>query len=212
VKKTLRDVGGAQYPMLTRTNYAEWVVLMKVMLKARRLWAAVTVGAADEEDDQSAMEAILKSVPAEYVVTLGAKNSAKEVWESLETMRLGGDRVRKAKAQQLRREYEAIAFRDGEAIEDFALQLSTLVSQLAQVGAVIGEEAVAKYLRAVLPRFAPIALSIETLLDMSTLSIEDVTGQLQAVEDRAEAPARTTAGGQLLLTEEQWAARLHERK
>ena len=28
VKKTVRDVGGAQYPMLTRTNYAEWVVLM----------------------------------------------------------------------------------------------------------------------------------------------------------------------------------------
>ena len=46
VQKTLRDVGGAQYPMLTRTNYAEWVVLMKVMLKARRLWAAVTVGTA----------------------------------------------------------------------------------------------------------------------------------------------------------------------
>ena len=61
VKKMVRDVGGAQYPMLTRTNYAEWVVLMKVMLKARRLRAAVTVGTADEEDDQSAMEAILKS-------------------------------------------------------------------------------------------------------------------------------------------------------
>jgi len=128
VQKTLRDVGGAQYPMLTRTNYAEWVVLMKVMLKARCLWAAVTVGAADEEDNQSAMEAILKSVPTEYVVMLGAKNSAKEAWESLETMRLGGNRVRKAKAQQLRREYEAIAFRDGEAIEDFALRFSTLVS------------------------------------------------------------------------------------
>ena len=61
VKKTVRDVGGAQYPLLTRTNYAEWVVLMKVMLKARRLWAAVTVGTADEEDDKLAMEAILKS-------------------------------------------------------------------------------------------------------------------------------------------------------
>jgi len=47
---------------------------------------------------------------------------------------------------------------------------------------------------------------------MSTLSIEDVTGQLKAVEDRAEAPARTTAGGQLLLTEEQWAARVREKK
>jgi len=152
MKKTVRDVGDAQYPMLTRTNYAEWVVLMKVMLKARRLWAAVTVGTADEEDDQSAMEAILKSVPTEYVVPLGAKDSAKEAWESLETMRLGGDRVRKAKAQQLRREYEAIAFRDGEAIEDFALRLTSLVSQLAQVGVDIGEEeAAAKYLRVVPP-------------------------------------------------------------
>jgi len=111
VKKTVRDIGGAQYPMLTHTNYAEWVVLMKVMLKARRLWAAVTVGTADEEDEQSAMEAILNSVPAKYVVSLGAKVSAKEAWESLEMMRLGGDRVRKAKAQQLRREYEAIAWR-----------------------------------------------------------------------------------------------------
>ena len=131
MKKTVRDVGGAQYTMLTRTNYAEWVVPMKVMLKARRLWVAVTVGTADEEDDQSAMEAILKSVPTEYFVPLGAKDSAKEVRESLETMRLGGDRVRKAKAQQLRREYEAIVFRDGEAIEDFTLRLTSLVSQLA---------------------------------------------------------------------------------
>ena len=62
------------------------------------------------------------------------------------------------------------------------------------------------------PRFAQIALSIETLLDMSTLSIEDVTGRLKVVEDRAETPARTAAGGQLLLTEEQWAAPLRERK
>ena len=150
MKKTARDVGGAQYPMLTRTNYAEWVVLMKVMLKARRLWAAVTVATADEEDDQSAMEAILKLVPTEYAVPLDAKDSAKEAWESLETMRLGGDRVRKAKAQQLRREYEAIAFRDGEAIEDFALRLTSLVSQLAQVSVDIGEEkTVAKYIRVV---------------------------------------------------------------
>ena len=98
MKKTVHDVGSAQYPMLMRTNYAEWSVLMKVMLKARRLWAAVTVGTADEEDDQSAMEAILKSVPAEYIVPLGAKDSAKEAWESLEMMQLGGDRVRKANA------------------------------------------------------------------------------------------------------------------
>ena len=99
VKKTVRDVGRTQYPMLTCTNYIEWSVLMKMMLKARRLWAAVTVGTADEDEDQSAMEAILKSVPSEYVIALSAKDSTKETWESLESMQLSGDHVRKAKAQ-----------------------------------------------------------------------------------------------------------------
>ena len=47
---------------------------------------------------------------------------------------------------------------------------------------------------------------------MSTLSIEEVTGRLKAVEDRAEAPTRMTAGAHLQLTEEQWAARVCERK
>jgi hypothetical protein len=32
VKKTMRDIGSAQYPMLMHTNYAEWSVMMKEML------------------------------------------------------------------------------------------------------------------------------------------------------------------------------------
>lgn len=35
VQKTVRDIVGAQYLMLTHTNYGEWTVLMKVMLKAK---------------------------------------------------------------------------------------------------------------------------------------------------------------------------------
>jgi hypothetical protein len=45
-------------------------------------------------------------------------------------------------------------------------------------------------------------LSIETLLDVSTLSIEEVTGRLKATEDDAiEVPI---VEGKLLLTEEEW--------
>ncbi|KAF8783882.1 hypothetical protein HU200_000329 [Digitaria exilis] len=213
VKKTVRDICGAQYPILTRSNYSEWEVMMKVMLKARGLWQVIDSGTDDEQEDQMAMETILKAVPPEFVTTLGSKDSATEAWDCLKTMRLGGDWVRKAKVQQLRREYEAIAFREGEAVEDFALRLTTVVTQLAQLGDKIGdEETVAKYLCVVPPRFAQIALSIETLLDLSTLSIEDVTGRLKAVEDRAAVPAYTTASEKLLLTQEEWAVRARERK
>ena len=40
VKQLVRDIGSAQFSMLTRSNYDEWAVIMKVMLKARGLWAA----------------------------------------------------------------------------------------------------------------------------------------------------------------------------
>jgi len=51
VQRVVREVGSANYPMLTRTNYVEWAVLMQVMLEARYLWEAVSVSGVDRHDD-----------------------------------------------------------------------------------------------------------------------------------------------------------------
>jgi hypothetical protein len=194
VKKTIRDVGNAQFPTLTRTNYAEWEVLVKVMFKARGLWKAVDVGTEDEEEDQLAMEGILKAVPPEYRVALGNKGSAKEAWDALKTMRLGGDRAREAKAQQVRRDYDALEFKDGEAAEDFALRLTGMVTELGVLGAPVTErDAVRKFLRVVPERYSQVAISIETCLQMEDLTIEDVSGRLKAAEDRYSSRAVKTA-------------------
>jgi hypothetical protein len=48
------------------------------------------------------MEAILAFVPQEYQEPLGAKKTAKEAWDAIAAMRIGSDRAKKAKAQQLR--------------------------------------------------------------------------------------------------------------
>ena len=46
-------------------------------------------------------------------------------------------------------------------------------------------------------------VSIQTLLDVSTLTLADVTGRLKAAEDELEAPpASLHNGGRLYLTEE----------
>ena len=37
VQRTVKEVSGANWPVLTHTNYGEWAALMKVMLKVRKL-------------------------------------------------------------------------------------------------------------------------------------------------------------------------------
>ena len=72
---------------------------IKVKLRARWLRNAVDKGNDNEEDNMSALEAILAVVPAEYRESLGAKSSAKEAWEAIAAMRVGSDRAKKATAQ-----------------------------------------------------------------------------------------------------------------
>ncbi|XP_071680544.1 uncharacterized protein [Lolium perenne] len=205
VERVVKDVGGGSYPMLTRTNYTEWSLLMKVKLQARGIWDAIELSADDYQEDRMALEAILQAVPPEMMAGLAVKRTAKEAWEAIRAMRVGSDRVRKGKVQQLKKEFEMISFHDGESVDDFALCLTNLVTSLATLGAPIDEtQVVEKFLRVVPPRLSQIALAIETLLDTSDMSLEEVTGRLKAAEDRLELHEPAREQGKLLLTEEQW--------
>ena len=106
---------------------------MEVMLEARGHWEAVDKGGVDRVDDRLAMEAIFRTVPPEMVTSL-AKKTAKEAWNAIKTMRVGSERSRKATAQKVRKDYEAISFRDGESIDDFAMRLTGIVHQLEVFG------------------------------------------------------------------------------
>lgn len=70
-------------------------------------------------------------------------------------MRIGSARAKKAKVQQLHRDFDDMKFRPGEAVEDFGLRLQSLVNQLTVFGKVMEEEVVSKFLRAVLPKNHP---------------------------------------------------------
>jgi hypothetical protein len=129
--RTVKEIGNAGWPMLTKTNYTDWAALMRVMLQGRQLWDAIHVAAADYTDDRNALEALCKAVPEELRGSIANKPTAKAAWESLKTRYIGVDRVRKAKAKTLRREFDGITFKEGESIDDFASRITRITDQLA---------------------------------------------------------------------------------
>lgn len=214
IHRVVKEAGGAaNYPLLTRTNYNDWSLLMKIKLQARCLWGAIDPGGVELHEDRMALDAICSAVPPEMISTLATKASAKEAWDCIRILRVGDDRIRKASAQKVRMEYESLVLRDGETVEDFAMRLTSTVNQLATLGdPEPADKVVEKYLRVARPRFTQLVLSIETLLDISTLSLEEVTGRLKAAEDAMPLPSSSSDNaGKLYLTEEEWLER-HKKK
>jgi hypothetical protein len=140
------------------------------------------------------------------VYTLAVKGTTKESWETVKTMQLGVTRVHDAKATVLKKLLEAIKFNDGEDIDDFGMLLSSLVSQHGVLGMKISElDIIHKFLAAVPKKFSQMVCSFETLLDLDTLSMEELIGRLKAAKERYELEElEVKHAGKLLLSEEEW--------
>jgi len=200
--------------MLMRSNYAEWAVLMKCNFEILEVWEAIEPGGADvkRKDDRQAMGGILRSVPQEIRQILAAKKTVKEAWEAVKSMRIGAEHVKEANAQRLLQEFENIKFKDAETVDEFALRIGALAADLRVSGENIQDSRVVKKLLRVLPqRYGQIAISIETLLDLKTLTIEELVGRLKMTEDCLGIEAVIEKTGSLLLSEEDWLKKYRHR-
>jgi hypothetical protein len=200
-------VGLANWPLLTKTNYTEWALIMKIKLQARNLWEAIEPEDVTLQEDRMALDAITSAVPQEMLASLAVKVTAAEAWEAVRSLRIDSETVRNVRAQRLRTEFESIRFKESESVDDFTMRLGSLVAALGTLGEVIKEQQVVQKLLRVIPKhLSQVAVVIEVTQDLSKLTLEDAGGRLRTVEDRvvedgALPPPRVD--GKLLLTEEQ---------
>ncbi|CAN6381799.1 unnamed protein product [Urochloa humidicola] len=200
-----------ELPLLTKANYHEWSLVMKVPLEAMELWDAVEADCKECAKDRPALAAVLHAVPSEMKVELAVKKSVKEAWEAVKKMRVGDDRVKSVSVQRLVKEFENVAFRDGESVDDFAMRINGLVASLRELGeAMEDSHVVKKILRVVPKKFKLVAVAIEMFTDFNTTSAEEVVGRPCVAEDvdvDEAVDGIANSIGRLLLTEEQWEAR-----
>ncbi|XP_020260266.1 uncharacterized protein LOC109836694 [Asparagus officinalis] len=199
-----------QYPTLSRDNYASWAIKMKVYMKAQDVWDAIEPAAGasvEHRKDQMALAAIYQGIPEETLMVIAEKQTAKEAWETLKTMHLGADRVRNAKVQTLKSEFELLRMKENDNVDDFSTKLTGVVNKIRALGGEMEENyVVRKLLRAVPERFLTIVSTIEQFGDIDDMTLEEAIGRLKAHEERARV-FRNNVDDHLLLTHAEWQAR-----
>jgi hypothetical protein len=176
----------------------------------RHIWEAVRYGGVDYYEDRRALDALIAAVPSEMQFTLSKKWTTKEAWNAITAARIDSGRARKTTLQALHKEWENLAFKPVDDVDDFALCLNTLQQKMVQFGddTYDEERAVEKLFRCILEKYKQIARSIESVLDLSMMSIEEAIGRLKVVDGDEPQPLSgpITIGGKLHLTREQWEA------
>ncbi|GJX69130.1 ribonuclease H-like domain, reverse transcriptase, RNA-dependent DNA polymerase [Tanacetum coccineum] len=116
--------------MLTRSNYAAWAIKMRVFMQAQGVWEAIEPRtrntAIDVKKDKLALAAIYQGIPEDLLLSLAEKQTAKDAWETLKTMFMGAERVKTAKVQTLKAEFETLSMKDTEIIDDFAMKVNNI--------------------------------------------------------------------------------------
>jgi hypothetical protein len=164
---------------------------MKVKLKARGLWWAIDVGDVDDQEDMMALDALCSAVPPEMARVISDKETTMETWKAIATMRVGDEHVKENSAQELRQEFELATFKDGETVEDFALCLMGMQASQQTLGVVLEDkQLVFKILHSAPTRYQQMVVAICTLLDISTLSVVEVTWRLRCQRTRSRRPQR----------------------
>ncbi|XP_074361870.1 uncharacterized protein LOC141702070 [Apium graveolens] len=122
-------------------------------------------------------------------------------------MCLGSDRIRQAKMQTLKSEFEVLSMKETETIGEFCMMLNDLVTNIRALGEIVEKcYVVKKLLRAVPSRFLQISSVMEQFGKLNEMSIEEAVGSLKAHEEKTHGQIEKL-GNQLLLTEDEWAKR-----
>ncbi|KAK1558075.1 hypothetical protein QYE76_007528 [Lolium multiflorum] len=103
-------------------------------------------------------------------------------------------RVREARIQSLRSEFDGLKMSYAESVDDFAAKFTTLVGRIRELGDPMEEKyVVKKLLRVVSKKYISVASSIGLFCDVNKMSMEEAFGSLKA---RRRTPRGQEEGGE----------------
>ncbi|KAJ9542022.1 hypothetical protein OSB04_028528 [Centaurea solstitialis] len=189
-----------QCPQLTSMNYMIWQMRMKVLLGIHGVWDVVDPGSTDTKKNNIVMGLLFQSIPKDLILQIGNLEMAKEMWDAIKSRNVGADRVKKARLQTLTSEFESSKMKETGTIDEFSSKLPGIGTVSASLGGTISQEKLVKKLLTSLPRrFVHIVAALEQVLDLKTITYEDVVGRLKAYEERTKETDKASEPGEKML-------------
>ncbi|KAL6557574.1 hypothetical protein OROMI_017924 [Orobanche minor] len=187
-----------QIPKLTATNYGNWSIQMKVLLGSYDNWDIIENGY-DEPIDDSAEAALTnaekmalkesrrKNKMAFFIIyqgvnestfdEIGGEKTAKEAWEMLQKSFQEVERVEKVPLQRFHSEFENINIKSSENIDEHVTCLKTVTNEMKILDESLDDVQLIR-------KSDYVATSIEKPKDLSTISIDELDGSVQADEQQ----------------------------
>ena len=110
---------------------------------------------------------------------------AKEAWETFQKEFKGFDKVKIVRLQTLWMEFDSLMMKDNEKVQDFFSKVAKIINQIRNYGDVVEDKRVVqKILRSLPYKFDHIVAAILEAKDLSSLTLYELMGSLEAHEQR----------------------------
>ncbi|XP_070032600.1 uncharacterized protein [Nicotiana tomentosiformis] len=120
--------------------------------------------------------------PDEYNMIF-AYQSAKEIWEALQTAHEGTTQVKQSKIDMLTIEYELFRMKDDKSIQDMHTRFTSIINEMHSLGEILPRNKLVRKILSVLPSsWESKVNAITEAKDLQELTMDELVGNLKTYE------------------------------
>jgi hypothetical protein len=137
------------------------------------------------ENNSKAINALLNGLSDIVFTKVAHCKPAKEIWDKLQNIYEGDSKVKAAKLQTYRGQFEQLKMKEDEDIAAYFLQVDETMNAIIGLGEEIEESVIVqKVLRSLPMRFNPKISTLEERSDLNSISMDELHGIFTAYEMR----------------------------
>ena len=183
--------------------YDHWSMLMENLLRSKEYWNVIKNGVTvappnatpeqrklvDESKlcDLKAKNYLFQSIDRSIMETILVHDTTKDIWDSMRKKYQGSMKVKRAQLQTLRCEFEVLAMKDGEFVNDYIGRTLAIANRMTSHGERLEQTVIVeKVIRSMTPKFNYVVCFIEESNDVTALSIDELQSSLLVHEQRMQ--------------------------